>query len=238
MAPWRYPGPQCHYRLLEELDIGTSCRSRSRPPCYAGNLSVIPEFHSPGFVQAALGLPAAITDTDKAEFAIVRKMQVLDHRHRAYRTINDYVSDRTLYFGSPGTYQLFALESDTELANTQWKLRKGVVQTLGSTLPPEFSYKPKQQQIFYRWVRKAYKLKYGDDADVPSLIHKGMSKELEKRIKEVRGSIRVKKIHDEGFHAGGFILVLSSSIITIYSARLAIMPQVWPWTLTIRKIPS
>jgi hypothetical protein len=203
MAPWRYPGPQCQYRLLDELDRGTSCRSCSRPPCFTGNLSLIPDFHSPGFIQAALGNPAVITDADKAEFAIVKKMPVMDRRRRAYRTINNYVSDRTLYFGSPSTYQLFALESDTELATTEWKYRKKT-QTLGSTLPPEFSHKLKQQQIFYRWVRKAYKLKYGDDADVPSLIHKGMSKELEKRIQEVRGSIRVKKIHDEGFHAGGF----------------------------------
>ena len=36
------------------------------------------------------------------------------------------------------------------------------------------------------------------------MIRKGMSKELEKKIQEVRGSIRVKKIHDENFSAGGF----------------------------------
>src|SRR5262249_39549823 len=61
-----------------------------------------------------------------------------------------------------------------------------------------------KQQIFYRWVRKAYKRKYGDDVDVPELIRKGMSKELADKIADVRGSIRVKKIHDEQFHAGGF----------------------------------
>jgi hypothetical protein len=70
----------------------------------------------------------------------------------------------------------------------------------------EFTQKAqaKQQQIFYRWVRKAYKRKYGDDVNVPELIRRGMSEELEKQINAVRGSIRVKKIKNEQFHAGGF----------------------------------
>ena len=62
----------------------------------------------------------------------------------------------------------------------------------------------RQQQIFYRWVRKAYQKKYGDDVDVPELIRKGMSQKLAEKIAEVRGTVRVKKVHDEAFHAGGF----------------------------------
>jgi len=40
--------------------------------------------------------------------------------------------------------------------------------------------------------------------NVPELIRKGMSEQLAAKINEVRGTIRVKKIHDEQFHAGGF----------------------------------
>ena len=53
-------------------------------------------------------------------------------------------------------------------------------------------------------MRKAYEHKYGPDVDVTELIRKGMSKELDEKIKEVRGTIRVKRIHDEQFHTGGF----------------------------------
>jgi hypothetical protein len=205
MASWRYPGPQCHYRLLDSLDSGTNSLMTTRPPGCLGNLSLWPDLYSPGFIQAALGNPDSITGADKEEYETIKKMPVLDSKRRAYKTINQYVSDRTLYFGSPSTYQSFALESDTELTNTEWKYvwkKKEHTRTLRSMI--EFNNKPKQQLIFYRWVRKAYKKKYGDDADVPELIKKGMSKELEDKIKEVRGSIRVKKIHDEGFHQGGF----------------------------------
>ena len=70
----------------------------------------------------------------------------------------------------------------------------------------EFSHasETRQQQIFYRWVRQAYKKKYGGDVNVPELIRKGMSQELAEKIAAVRGSIRVKSIHDDQFHAGGF----------------------------------
>jgi hypothetical protein len=156
---------------------------------------------SPDFLPAALGLSSAVTAADKAEFAIIKKMRVLDSKHRPYRNVRQYVSDRTLYFGSPSAYASFATESDAELLDTKW-VRKKHTRTLRSQI--EFNNEPKKQKIFYRWVRKAYEHKYGPDVDVTELIRKGMSKELDEKIKEVRGTIRVKRIHDEQFHTGGF----------------------------------
>jgi hypothetical protein len=96
---------------------------------------------------------------------------------------------------------LFAVESDAELANTKW-VRKKSIRTLSSMI--EFNGSPKKQQIFYRWVRKAYKKKYGDDVNVPELIRKGMSKELSDKLADVRATLHVKKAKDEDFRAGGF----------------------------------
>jgi hypothetical protein len=146
---------------------------------------------------------SAITDADKAEFATVKKMPVYNSKRRPYRSVSHYVSDRTLYFGPPSVYATFAAESDAELANTKWVSKKKT-RTLRSEIEFNHQSETKKQQIFYRWVRKAYKRKYGDDVDVTELIRKGMSQELADKIKDIRGSIRVKKIHDEQFHAGGF----------------------------------
>ena len=131
----------------------------------------------------------AITDADKAEFAIIKKMPVYNSSVAPIATSTAYVSDRTLYFGPPSAYAIFAAESDAELANTKW-VRKKHTRTLRSMIEFNRKNEAQKQQIFYRWVRKAYKRKYGDDVDVPELIRKGMSQELADKIAEVRGSIR------------------------------------------------
>ena len=201
MASVRFPGSQCRFHLLTELDTGTLCLQTSPSPGPANGFSLWPELYEPGFLTAAFGLDQAITDADRAEFKIVKKMPVIDRKHHPYRNVNSYVSDRTLYFGAPSLYASFAADSDAELESTKW-VRKKHTRTLRSML--EFGKHPQQQQIFYRWVRRAYKNKYGDEVDVPELIRKGMSEELAGKIADVRGSIRVKKIHDEDFKAGGF----------------------------------
>lgn len=61
-----------------------------------------------------------------------------------------------------------------------------------------------QRKIFYRWVRKAYKLKYGHHSNVPELIPMGMSDELARKTGEVRGSVRVRKEQKQDFAASGF----------------------------------
>ena len=201
MASQRSPGPLCRYRLVEEIDSGTLCRHASPRPGPVGGLSLWPELYEPDFLPAALGMSEAITDEDKAEFRVIKTMPVYDQKRQPYRTIGSYISDRTLYFGPPSVYRAFAAESDAELANTKW-VRKKRTRTLRSML--EFGRNARQQEIFYRWVRMAYKRKYGKDANVPELIRKGMSQELADQIAAVRGSLRVKEIHAEQFKAGGF----------------------------------
>jgi hypothetical protein len=192
--------------LLPELDLdpGTLVRQTS-PPCGpVGNIHLWPELYIPGWLPAALGTPDAITPADKAEFEIIKKMPVLDRKHHSFTSVSNYVAFRTTYFGAPADYVAFAAESDNELANTQWTSgkKKKKTRTLRSMI--EFNKEPRKQQIFYRWVRKAYKRKYGNDVNVPELIKRGMSQELADAIAEVRGSVRVKKAHEQDFHAGGF----------------------------------
>jgi len=201
MGSLRPPGSTCTFSLFTDINDGTLCRQPSPVPGPASGFSLWPELYEPGYLAAAIGLDSAISESDKAEFAIVKKMPVYDHRRQAYRSVNSYVADRTRFFGSPFTYATFAAESDAELAGTKW-VRKKKTRTLRSML--EFGHNTKQQQIFYRWVRKAYMDKYGNDINVPELIRKGMSQELADKLAEVKGSIRVKKIHAEQFQAGGF----------------------------------
>jgi len=203
MATSRFPGPQCRYRLLPEIDNGTLCRQTSPVPGRIDGPSLWPELHVPDFLPAALGMSDAITDADRAEFAVIKKMPVRDARGRPYHSVNRYVADRTLYFGPPSAYVAFAVESDAELADTKWQSKKRT-RTLRSMVEFSHASETRQQQIFYRWVRQAYKKKYGGDVNVPELIRKGMSQELAEKIAAVRGSIRVKSIHDDQFHAGGF----------------------------------
>jgi hypothetical protein len=203
MAPFRFPGPQCRFRVFPEIDNGTLCRQVSPVAGPTDGTSIWPELYSPGFLPAALGMSDAITAADRAEFFIIKQMPVYDSKRRRYQTVNHYVSDRTLYFGLPSAYARFATESDAELANTRW-VRKKNTRTLRSMIEFNQKHETQKQKIFYRWVRKAYKLKYGEDVDVPELIRKGMSQELANKIAAVRGSIRVKKIQDQEFHAGGF----------------------------------
>ena len=195
------PGPQGRFHLLQDVQDGTLCRQPSPQSAPTGGPSLWPDLHKPGFLPAAFGLDSVITDEDRAEYKIVVGMPARDARDRPYKTVNQYVSDRTFFFGPPTEYARFAAESDAELDNTIWS-RKRKYGTLKSRL--EFEKKPKVQKVFYRWVRKAYLKKYGEDADVPELIRRGMSDELAKQIKDVRGSVRLKKVHGENFHAGGF----------------------------------
>jgi hypothetical protein len=195
------------YSLLTEIDWGTLSRQCSPIPEPLG-LSLWPEFHDrymfpaadPGFVPSAPGMDEAITETDREEFGIVQDMGVYNHNGSSYPSVNSYVADRTLYFGSPNAYASFAAESDAELETTVWAGKK--TRTLRSLL--EFGADLKKQRIFYRWVRKALKRMYGDDANVPERIRKGMSEELARKIEEVRGSARVRGAQAENFTTGGF----------------------------------
>ncbi|HTQ57946.1 MAG TPA: hypothetical protein VMI94_25945 [Bryobacteraceae bacterium] len=197
---YRYPGSLCRYNFCTDIDSGTLCRQGSPMPGPVGAPWQFEELCEPGFILAA-GAPEAITDDDKSEFKVIQEMPVYDRHHQPYQNVRGYISDRTDYFGPGQAYSTFAAESDTELANTKWVGKKRTVH-LRSLL--EFGNNHRQQDIFYRWVRKAYKRKYGENTNVPELIRKGMSAELATKIAAVRGSVRIKKIHDEGFKAGGF----------------------------------
>lgn len=204
LAPFRFPGPLRQYHAFNNVEDGTIFLQSARSPGVVCGHSLMPELYDPRFMNSIPALPPPpdpIKDEDRAEFAIVQLMPVLNRQRRKYRDVKSYFEDRTDYFGQPEQYWEFAKESDEELANTEWK-GKFRTRTLRSML--EFGKNAKQQQIFYRWVRRAYKRKYGDDADVPELVRKGMSEKLSKLIEEVRGSIRVNEAHAEQFAAGGF----------------------------------
>lgn len=198
MGGCRIPGPEGRYHLLD-LDEGTLCLQPSPLPG-PHRFTLLPELREFGSSLLLIDDFGDLTHSDKAEFKVVQKMPVANSRKHAYKKVEDYVADRTLYFGPD--YWTFAAESDAELIGTEWGKRKK--RTLRSMIEFNKKGQEEQQKIFYRWVRKAYQKRFGDDVNVPELIRKGMSDELEEQIKAVRGSVRVKGIHDENFHAGGF----------------------------------
>ena len=198
MAGFCFSGPQARYHLLPEIDDGTLCRQVSPLPGPVSSFYLLPELHSPGFVASF-----DMIDADKEEFQIVKTMTALKSNHDSFKDAKDYVSYRDRYFGSSISYFLFAADSDAELANTSWGEGKNE-KTLKSQIQFNGKNEGTKQQIFYRWVRKAYKLKFGGGFNVPETIRKGKSEQLIKKLNEVRESARVKKIHDENFSAGGF----------------------------------
>jgi hypothetical protein len=198
MAGFCFSGPQARYHLLPEIDDGTLCRQVSPLPGPVSSFYLLPELHSPGFVASF-----DMIDADKEEFQIVKTMNALKSNHDSFKDAKDYVSYRDRYFGSSISYFLFAADSDAELANTSWGEGKNE-KTLKSQIQFNGKNEGTKQQIFYRWVRKAYKLKFGGGFNVPETIRKGKSEQLIKKLNEVRESARVKKIHDENFSAGGF----------------------------------
>jgi hypothetical protein len=174
MAGFCFSGPQSWYHLLPEIDDGTLCRQVSPLPGPVSRFYLLPELHPPGFMAGF-----AMIDSDKVEFEIIKKMPVLNSNRRPYKNINEYISDRDRYFGSSISCALFAAESAAELANTSWY--KGKYGTLKSRLDFNGKNEEAKQQIFYRWVRRAYKHRYGDKVDVPEIIRQGMSEELAKK---------------------------------------------------------
>ena len=203
MASFRLPGSKCAFRVFPEFDDGTLCLHAAPSSRPLSGYSLWPDLHDPELVPAMLGMNHVIGDLDRTEFKIVKRMPVMSRRKRAYATVNEYVADRTFYFGSPSAYTAFAAESDAELANTRW-IRKKKTRTLRSMIEFNKRGQESQQRIFYRWVRKAYQRKYGEDVNVPEMIRKGMSKELEEALTAVRGSVRVKEAGAGQFNAGGF----------------------------------
>lgn len=94
-----------------------------------------------------------------------------------------YEKHRKEFFGSDEDYQKWAEESDKELDGTKGLRR--LIELKGDA-----------QTVFYRWVRKAYH--NAGVKDVPALIKKGKTKELEEAIKKVQGA------YGKTFQHGGF----------------------------------
>jgi hypothetical protein len=191
MAFFRFAGPLCSDGPIDSGTLG-------RQPAMSLPGGIVPFFSEgcePGYLLSAgmnLEPPAA---TDQAEFAIVKWFPAYNHKRQEYAGVRAYLDDRNIYFGSSTEYSGFAAESDLELAEKTW---------IANNLPDEFANSLQKRQIFYRWVRMAYKRKFGKDVDVPEIIRKGMSKKLADKIAQVRGSIRVRNAHAEQFKKGGF----------------------------------
>lgn len=132
---------------------------------------------------APAAAPAAptvtITETDKAEFALL-KNKIAD------ADVTAYVQHRNQVFGSTANYLAYAAIADAELDNTK-----------GLRAQVELRKDPAAQTILYRWLRKAYETQAGV-TDVPGLIKGGMSKELKAAME------KVKAAYGKTFRSGGF----------------------------------
>jgi D-alanyl-D-alanine carboxypeptidase len=127
---------------------------------------------------AAQPADAGVSAEDQAEYDLL-KGKITDTDAAAY------VKHRDKFFGSADAYREYAKEADAELTDTKG-LRKQI----------ELGNNPAAQDVFYRWVRKAYQ-KSGV-ADIPALIMRGKTKELKTAIAAVRSA------YGKDFKNGGF----------------------------------
>lgn len=182
MSAFRIYGNVCQISDWYEIDGGTLARTASPLPGLIGHPST----------------PKAepVSKDDQAEFDQLKKhVGVLDAQGRKYKDAAAYVKDRNEFFASEANYQKFSAESDAELESTEWKSGK---RTIKLRQLIEINKHPDAQDVFYRWVRKAYFKKLGDDVDVPEIIHAGMVPELIEAIKKVKVS------YGKNFKYGGF----------------------------------
>jgi hypothetical protein len=171
----RRPGPVCRTYYEEEFTFNG--------------------FEGPGVIRiiyAPIPTPS-ISKEDEAEFKLLKsKVKIKKADASDFQSAFDYVDYRNEYFGSEAAYSKFAAESDKELEETKWN-KKG---TWGLKNVVEFT--GEAQKVFYRWVRKAYIKKRGDDTDVPAIIRAQMAPELVEALK------KVKDAYKKDFKAGGF----------------------------------
>ena len=112
--------------------------------------------------------------------------------HISDNTVKKYVERRNRVFGSTPLYDMFAAISDQELEdNPSLRMQIEMGENYGKerkSLPlNRWSQREiKRQNVFYRWVRKAY-LDAGVK-DVPALIKAGTSERLQKALAEVKAS--------------------------------------------------
>lgn len=115
---------------------------------------------------------------DEAEFKLIETYIVgrivSSGDYRRFANVADYVEHRDKHFGSRSEYLRFAAEADGEMSS---ELRRIIDKPPGGS--------EQAQAIFYCWLRKAYKTKYGVDKNVPQAIITGREFyiELEKLVK-------------------------------------------------------
>jgi hypothetical protein len=116
-------------------------------------------------------------------------------KKKHYR-VKEYVADRNAFFGSAKAYTDFRDVARKELEADNGKLRRYIEPPLKKR--KSLKDWKKAQDVFYAWVRKAYKKKLGDKIDIPKLIKSQMSEKLKKALKQV------KLDYGKSFQAGGF----------------------------------
>ena len=135
-----------------------------------------------GTKPADAGTVTGPTADDVTEFDLL-KGTIADAAGNSLDTAAAYVAARDKFFGSRDAYVKYKATSDAELGGD--KVLPRLIELTGDA-----------QKVFYAWVRKAYE----DQGikDIPALIKKGMTPELETAI------AAVEKAYGKKFAHGGF----------------------------------
>lgn len=178
-----FPGPLCHLRPTPDINDGTLCRQPSPKQGPLDGMSLHPAVGSPGVLLRSIAF-------DDAEFEHIKKMGVVKSGSQPFRTKADYLSYRDRHFGSAAAYYEFAAQSDAELATAA----NGSKSSLKSRLPKDVQKWPLQrQQIWYRWLRIAFKLELGAGCDVPERIFKGPTEDLISKLQQLESVLKGHK---------------------------------------------
>ena len=135
-----------------------------------------------GTKAADAGTATGPTADDVKEFELL-KGKIADAAGSSLDTAADYVAARDKFFGSRDAFVKYKAVSDAELGGDK-------------VLASQIELSGDAQKVFYAWVRQAYENQ--GIKDVPALIKKGMTPELETAI------AAVEKAYGKKFAHGGF----------------------------------
>lgn len=207
MGAGRYPGPV-------DFGFGTGCVLNGGPMYFWKGLPTDAPL-TPGPLGSNSDPATEVTDTTESGEA--EDLEELKLLVRVYGTVKnksgkkayvkhkkgpdeyrvtEYAGDRNAFFGSRATYKTFLKESAEELDANKERLRR-VIEPPKKVRKKHTDWK-KAQNVFYAWVRKAYKKDLGESTDVPKLIKAQMSDKLKDALKQV------KVDYGKNFRYGGF----------------------------------
>lgn len=182
VGPFWYVGPYCFHPFPREGPLTPGpVGSNSDPASTVADAVDTAKIAAEDLAELKLLVKVLGTVKNKAGSKSYVKRKKGDDEYR----VTEYAGDRNAFFGSREKYKAFLKESRNELNANKETLRRQVEPPIKRRSKFTESEWKSAQDVFYAWVRKAYKNKLGESTDVPKLIKARTSKKLEAALEQV-----------------------------------------------------